>query len=868
MTVAPSDLPGRSGTNTEEIPIPRVWGDVPPRNPLFAGREDVLVAMHEQFTNQVSPTGVATLSGMGGIGKTQLAVEYVYRYLAEYDAVWWIQATSVESIRKSLTELAHALRVALKDPGDPATVVETLVNGFPTPRWLLVFDAAERPEEVLTFVPRGPGHVIITSRHGEWTAAVSPVDIDLFTREESIDYLQRRHSPLTTRDAERLADRLADMPLAIAQAAAWLSETGMSVDEYLELFEAKVAEIMAESESESYEVSLAAAWSASFDQLNEQDPAALWLLRLFAFFEAERADRALLVPVADADVPAELDEALRDPTRLGRAIRTINRYGLAKIDHSSNTLELHRLVRAVIRDELSTDERMMLTRLAEILEGRVGTDVDWSTDAPAEVDLLKRDALAEVLADRIRETRRRDPRTSLLVHLDGAWGSGKSTLLNLLGKRLTAAGFLVVWFDAWQHSRLSPPWWALLTTVRRHIARDRGWWARRRLYLRETAARARRSGAPYLLTVILLLIAAGSLGLVVRWGLGATSQPADSLKTIVPALTALGVLWTGARVASRVLLWDSARGARLFEQSDINPMAQVAEHFDWLLRRSRKPVVFFIDDLDRCKDAYVIELLESAQTLIRDAPRIHAGTDPLPPAAYFVIAADGSWLRRAYTGQYGTTDLVGYQFLDKLFQLTVPMPTLSATTQRRFLGRLLGLHNTGPDSGQIAEARSRIEASTGDEELILGTLDAADPGVREAVTADAARAMAAAETRAHTEHTLRKFAPLLSPNPRSTKLFLNSYTMLRAVRTLEGITVDPDTLALWTIIRIRWPNIADFLQHNPEAIKGIVQPLWCSDLFPAELHTTAKSDELRAIASHPQGGPLTATAIRRCCGTT
>jgi hypothetical protein len=108
---------------------------------------------------------------------------------------------------------------------------------------------------------------------------------------------------------------------------------------------------------------------------------------------------------------------------------------------------------------------------------------------------------------------------------------------------------------------------------------------------------------------------------------------------------------------------------------------------------------------------------------------------------------------------------------------------------------------------------------------------------------------------------------MLSPNPRSTKLFLNTYTIVRAVRTLEGITVDGDTLALWTIIRIRWPGIAHFLERNPDAAKGILEPLWCSDLFPLELQETARSEELRSVAGHHEGGPLTAAAIRHCCGT-
>lgn len=492
----------------------------------------------------------------------------------------------------------------------------------------------------------------------------------------------------------------------------------------------------------------------------------------------------------------------------------------------------------------------------------VGTDVAWSTDAPAQVDLLKRDALAKVLADRIGETRQRHEDTSLLVHLDGVWGSGKSSLLNLLDKCLKN-DFLVVRFDAWQQSRLSPPWWALLTTTRQAIVDDRSWWARHWLRLKETCERARQSGAPFILALVLLLVGAVGIGAIVQLLFGSTPK-IDVLRVIGPVTTAVLVVWTGAKVASRVLLWNSARGARLFEQSDSNPLHRVTRHFGWLLGQSRRPVVFFIDDLDRCKDDYVVELLETVQTLVRDTRQ---------KQAYFVVSADGVWLRKSFACAYGAFadgdkahNSIGYQFLDKLFQLSVPMPALSTSAQHGFLGRLLDLAEPAA-SDAVAAAKAKLDDAKGSEAQILETLaDIEDPSVREAVAAHAALAVDEVKTRQATEHQLLKFAPLLTPNPRSTKLFLNTYSMLRAVRTLEAITVDADTLALWSILRVCYPSIADHLQRNPAAVHGIRYPPWRSECFPEELQETAKSEGLRLIVTHPQGGPLTPELIRQCCG--
>jgi hypothetical protein len=479
-----------------------------------------------------------------------------------------------------------------------------------------------------------------------------------------------------------------------------------------------------------------------------------------------------------------------------------------------------------------------------------------------------------VLDMHIKRSRAEHPNVSLMVDVDGAWGTGKSTLLRLLGKRLSEAGFLVVGFDAWQQSRLSPPWWALLTAVRNAVVRDRTGWARLWLALKERAARARRSGAAFLLSLTLLVVFAGGTGLLVRAVIGAEQPGSELLKLIASVVTAVGVLWTGAKVAARVLLWDSASGARLFEQSGTNPMGRVAEHFDWVLRQSRRPVVLFVDDLDRCRHEYVVELLDAIQTLLRDAPGGYRGRGSDSPAAYIVVSADGYWLRKSYTVAYSEFDddtrpgPLGYQFMDKLFQLTVPMPALSETTQREFLGGLLGVGEAPDVAKAVAEARDKVEAAVGDEGRVLAALDSiADPGVRSEVAVDAVRALAAPETQQHTEHALRKFAPLLGTNPRETKLFLNTYSMLRDLRTLEGNTPEIGHLALWSVLRVRWPAVADHLRHDPSAVRGIHEPLWCADHFPEPLRTAARSEDLRRVVRDPVSGPLTENAIRRCCGS-
>jgi tetratricopeptide (TPR) repeat protein len=349
---------------------PPVWGVVPPKNPNFTGRRELLDQLGERLGAGTTAVLPAALHGMGGIGKTQMAVEYIYRHLQDYDIVWWIQATQPTQIRKSLTELAQHLRLPGADEAITAVpaVREALRLGRPYRRWLLVFDSAEDPDMVRPFFPvDGPGQILVTSRNPGWAGIARPLEVAVFQRDESKNLLSLRRSGLADEDSDLIAEKLGDLPLAVEQAAAWLAETGMPAEEYLRLFDEKVTEILDTSAPRDYEVSVAAAWNVSFDELSSRSPAAHQLLQVCAFFAPEPISRSLFAGVRGISVAPELDSALRDPMRLGRAIRDINRYGLAKIDHRSDTLLLHRLVQLVLRNRMGEQDRMELRHGAHLL---------------------------------------------------------------------------------------------------------------------------------------------------------------------------------------------------------------------------------------------------------------------------------------------------------------------------------------------------------------------------------------------------------------------------------------------------------------------------------------------------------------------
>ncbi|KAA2265118.1 tetratricopeptide repeat protein [Solihabitans fulvus] len=355
---------------------PLIWGGVPPRNANFTGRDDLLHALDERLepgaTAAVLPEA---LHGLGGVGKSQLAIEYAYRYQSKFDVIWWIPAERSVQIANALVELGQRLNLRAGAAANIAVqpVLDALRGGghrkIP-PNWLLVFDNADNPATVLPYLPTGgPGRILVTSRNSQWLSIARPLEVDVFRRQESVQLLQRRGPELTDDEAGRLAEALGDLPLAIAQAAAWRAETGMPADEYLELLAEKQVELLSVPGALDYPTSVAAAWNLSLEQLEKKNPSALRILQTCAFFAPEPVAKSMFTNGRGAAVEPGLQRALRDRLRLNEAIRDINRYALARIDHRTNSIEMHRLVQAVLVGQMTEAEQDRSRHDAHLLLG-------------------------------------------------------------------------------------------------------------------------------------------------------------------------------------------------------------------------------------------------------------------------------------------------------------------------------------------------------------------------------------------------------------------------------------------------------------------------------------------------------------------
>jgi DNA-binding SARP family transcriptional activator len=328
---------------------PGVW-NVPPRNPHFTGRDSVLRAVEARLGQGVQTLVVQALYGLGGVGKSQLAIEFAHRHADRYALVWWVDAERPMLIGDQIARLAPPLGLP-RSGSAQETAYLVLADLSGRADWLLIFDNAERAADVAGYRPSGPGHILITSRTPGWGELGSRIPVDVLDRADTIDLFRSRLPGIDDLVADDLAAELGDLPLAVAQAVAHIEQSGMDPADYLRRFSTRRSAFLARGEVLGYQGRVDTAWDISLHRLRGTHPAALRLLTHSAFLGPDPIPRDLFagrLPAADGQGTADAFE-LTDAIGAAAALSLLRR--------TPTGFQLHRLVQEVICSHLPPDER-------------------------------------------------------------------------------------------------------------------------------------------------------------------------------------------------------------------------------------------------------------------------------------------------------------------------------------------------------------------------------------------------------------------------------------------------------------------------------------------------------------------------------
>jgi tetratricopeptide (TPR) repeat protein len=363
------DLKAKVRDTLHDVEKPLSTWNVPYwRNPVFTGREDVLVDLQKAFSSLQTVLRMQALSGLAGVGKTQVAVEYAYKHANNYQAVLWVHADSPEILLSSFVNLAETLNLPERNETDQHLIIRTVKQWLQrNTRWLLIVDNLEDVDLLQDIVPSPhSGHILVTMRSHRTGHLVRRVDLLPMRIDDGALLLLRRAkllpfyaalSEATETDgvlAREVAREADGLPLALDQAGAYIEETGRGLSDYVSLYQKYSSALLSRrgASSRDHPASVATTFSLSFEKVKALSPGAAELLELCAFLHPDAIPEDLIIDGASAFHPV-LRAVVLDPLELDQAIEGLLKFSLIQRESDQKILIVHRLVQEVVKGAMS-----------------------------------------------------------------------------------------------------------------------------------------------------------------------------------------------------------------------------------------------------------------------------------------------------------------------------------------------------------------------------------------------------------------------------------------------------------------------------------------------------------------------------------
>ncbi|MEO8955431.1 MAG: helix-turn-helix transcriptional regulator, partial [Ktedonobacteraceae bacterium] len=365
------------------------------RNDLFTGREELLGDIHKKFAASGSASTVFPLAirGLAGMGKTQTAIEYTYRYRQEYHTVLWVRAHSPELLVTDFAKIATVLKLPENTEKDQMLVIDAVKNWLSRfTYWLLLLDNVEDMSSVSDFLPSTKkGHILLTTRSQATMPIAKPIDLDRMKPEEGTLFLLRRTgfipqngtlddvSHANRTKATKVANVMDGLPLALDQVGAYIEETKCGLLNYLSLYDKKKGALLKwrGAVTKEHPESVYSTFLLSFTAVEKSSGIASDLLRVLAFLASDDIPEEIITGGAP-DLGPTL-QALVDPYTFDTSIEILSRYSLIQRNADMKRLSIHRLVQEVLKEGMEEGiQRQWIERIVRAVN-RVFPDVEFAT---------------------------------------------------------------------------------------------------------------------------------------------------------------------------------------------------------------------------------------------------------------------------------------------------------------------------------------------------------------------------------------------------------------------------------------------------------------------------------------------------------